>query len=218
MFIQFYYGGKPVSQVTTARPEGCRLFVGPLSGEKYGTESLESIRFPSANCVASERQRHITKKLFGHLERGILLHSNRHGIYIKRLCQGRVFWSGNCMPYKDRPTKLERDEVVKIFDTNQYIRDFQQCCASQLRPPDGRVTLCFGEEFPDATPVHMKLIIVQIEQVGLKQLMDNSLKSYNATSSHSLPDPQMDPVQRLIPDPCTTHQRAFYRETPQITV
>ncbi|XP_075694405.1 interferon regulatory factor 8 isoform X2 [Rhinoderma darwinii] len=219
MIIQFYYGGKAVSQVTTTRPEGCRLSVGNVTGEKpYGTEPLESIRFPPADYIVSERQRHITKKLFGHLERGILLYSNRHGIFIKRLCQGRVFWSGNCMPFKDRSAKLERDEVVKIFDTNQYIREFQQCYSGQLRLPDSRVTLCFGEEFPDATPVQMKLIIVQVEQLGLKQLIDSSLKSYNTAGLHVLPDPQMDPVQRLLPDPCTTHQRAFYRETPQITV
>ncbi|XP_040266707.1 interferon regulatory factor 8 [Bufo gargarizans] len=216
MIIQFYYGGKVVSQVTSTRPEGCRLSV---AGEKaYGSEALETIRFPSADYIVNERQRHVTKKLFGHLERGVLLYSNRHGIFIKRLCQGRVFWSGNCMPYKDRSAKLERDEVVKIFDTNQYIREFQQCYSSQLRLPDSRVTLCFGEEFPDTVPVHMKLIIVQIEQLGLKQLIDNSVKSYNTGGLHLLPDPQMDPVQRLLPDPCTTHQRAFYRETPQITV
>ncbi|XP_077144978.1 interferon regulatory factor 8 [Ranitomeya variabilis] len=219
MIIQFYYGGKAVSQVTTTRLEGCRLTAGHLAGEKaLVAEGLENIRFPSSDYIASERQRHITKKLFGHLERGVLLYSNRHGIFIKRLCQGRVFWSGNCMPYKDRSVKLERDEVIKIFDTNQYIREFQQCYSSQLRLPDSRVTLCFGEEFPDTTPVHMKLIIVQVEQLGLKQLADNSLKSYNTGGLHLLPDPQLDPGPRLLPDPCTTHQRAFYRETPQITV
>ncbi|XP_063801758.1 interferon regulatory factor 8 [Pseudophryne corroboree] len=220
MILQFYYSGKAVSQVTTSRVEGCRLSVNqPITGEKnHVTESLENIRFPSAEYIASERQRQITKKLFGHLERGVLLSSNRQGIFIKRLCQGRVFWSGNCMQYKDRSVKLERDEIVKIFDTNQYIREFQHCYSNQLRLPDSKVTLCFGEEFPDGTPVHLKLIIVQIEQLGLKQLIDNSVKNYNTASLHLLPDPQMDPVQRLLPEPCTTHQRAFYRETPQITV
>ncbi|XP_075045446.1 interferon regulatory factor 8 [Mixophyes fleayi] len=219
MIIQFYYGGKAVSQVTTSRLEGCRLSVNQPIGEKnYGTESLENIRFPSADYITSERQRQITKKLFGHLERGVLLYSNRQGIFIKRLCQGRIFWSGNCMQYKDRSVKLERDEVVKIFDTNQYLREFQHCYSNQQRLPDSKVTLCFGEEFPDATPVHLKLIIVQIEQLGLKQLIDNSVKNYNTASLHLLPEPHLDPVQRHLPDPCTTHPRSFYRETQQITV
>ncbi|XP_077309305.1 interferon regulatory factor 8 [Lithobates pipiens] len=220
MVIQFYYGGKAVSQVTTTRVEGCRLSLRqPMVSEKYYLpEGFENVQFPSAEYITSERQRQITKKLFGHLERGVLLISNRNGIFIKRLCQGRVFWSGNCMPYKDRPAKLERDEFIKIFDTNQYIREFQHCYSNQLRLPDSKVTLCFGEEFPDATPLHMKLIIVQVEQFGLRQLLESSTKNYNMAGLHFVPDSQMDSIQRHLPDPCTTHQRAFYRDTPQITV
>nr|DBA16757.1 TPA: hypothetical protein GDO54_002297 [Pyxicephalus adspersus] len=220
MIIQFYYGGKAVSQVTTTCAEGCRLSLRPptTSEKYYPLESFENIQFPPAEYIMSERQRQITKKLFGHLERGVLLLSNRQGIFIKRLCQGRVFWAGNCMPYKDRPNKLERDEITKIFDSNQYIRDFQHCYSNQLRLPDSKVTLCFGEEFPDATPVHSKLIIVQVEQLGLRQLLESSTKNYNLAGLHLAPDSHMDSVQRHHPDPCTTHQRAFYRDTPQITV
>ncbi|CAH2324105.1 interferon regulatory factor 8 [Pelobates cultripes] len=125
MIIQFFYSGKLVSHITTTRPEGCRISLSQHlpGGEKvYDMENLENIRFPSAEYIASERQKQITRKLFGHLDRGVLLYSNKEGVFIKRLCQGRVFWSGNCMPYKDRPNKLDRDEIVKIFDTNMYIR------------------------------------------------------------------------------------------------
>ncbi|KAM4721642.1 interferon regulatory factor 8 [Rhinophrynus dorsalis] len=216
MLIQFYYGGKLMSQITTTRVEGCRISVGLPGG--IGTENFENIRFPSAEYIISERQKQITKKLFGHLERGVLLYSNKQGIYIKRLCQGRVFWSGNCMLYKDRPTKLERDEVVKIFDTNQFLRELQLCYSNQGRLPESKVTLCFGEEFPDATPLHLKLIIVQIEQLGLRQLPEDSAKSYSTTSLHLLQDSQVDQVPRILPDACTTHQRSFYRESQQITV
>ncbi|XP_068117372.1 interferon regulatory factor 8 isoform X2 [Hyperolius riggenbachi] len=215
MIIHFYYGGKAISQVTTSRPEGCRLSLRqPHSTEKfYPLDGLENILFPSVEYINSERQRQITKKLFGHLEKGVLLYSNRQGIFIKRLCQGRVFWSGNCMPFS---AKLERDGIIKIFDTNQYIKDYHHCSSNQLRIPDTKVTLCFGEEFPDATPLHMKLVIVQIEQYGLKQLIESSIKNYNTASLHLPPESQMEP--RLLPDPCTTHQRAFFRDTPQITV
>eukprot|EP00079_Xenopus_tropicalis_P015668 XP_004913664.1 PREDICTED: interferon regulatory factor 8 [Xenopus tropicalis] len=214
MLIQFYYSGKLVDHVTTTRMDGCRISV---AQHLTGGENFENIRFPTAEFITSERQRQITKKLFGHLEKGVLLFSNKQGIYIKRLCQGRVFWSGNCMQYKDRPTKLERDEMVKIFDTNQYIRELQLCYSNQGRIPESKVTLCFGEEFPDATPVHLKLIIVQIEQLGLRQLTDDAAKSYGPTSLHLLQDPHMDQVPRILPDVCTTHQRSFYRENQQIT-
>ncbi|KAM4614321.1 interferon regulatory factor 8 [Discoglossus pictus] len=217
--IQFYYSGKLVSHVTTTRAEGCRISVGPhiLNGDKgYGSEVFENIRFPSAEYIVSERQKQITKKLFGHLERGVLLYSNKQGIFIKRLCQGRVFWSGNCMQYKERPAKLERDEVVKIFDTNDFLRELQHYYPERI--PESKVTLCFGEEFPDTTPVHLKLIIVQIEQLGLRSLIEEMAKSYSNPGVHVHQTPQMDQVPRLLPDACTPHQRAFYRENHQITV
>ena len=125
MVISFYYGGRLVGHITTSCTEGCRISLSQPSshGEKmYAPDALEHVRFPSADAIQNDRQKQITRKLFGHLERGVLLHSNKQGIFIKRLCQGRVFWSGNTMVYKDRPNKLDRDEVVKIFDTNLFFR------------------------------------------------------------------------------------------------
>lgn len=125
MVISFYYGGKLVGQATTTCPEGCRLSLsqpGLPSGKLYGPEGLELICFPPADVIPSERQRQVTRKLLGHLERGVLLHSSRQGVLVKRLCQGRVFCSGNAVVCKDRPNKLERDEAVKVFDTSQFFR------------------------------------------------------------------------------------------------
>lgn len=123
MVISFYYGGKLVGQATTTCLEGCRLSLSqPGLTKLYGPDGLESVCFPTADTIPSERQRQVTRKLFGHLERGVLLHSNRKGVFVKRLCQGRVFCSGNAVVCKGRPNKLERDEVVQVFDTNQFIR------------------------------------------------------------------------------------------------
>ncbi|XP_053556900.1 interferon regulatory factor 8 isoform X2 [Bombina bombina] len=216
MVIHFYYGGKLVNQMTTTRVEGCRISVSHHGEKIYGMEAFENIRFPSAEYITSERQKQITKKLFGHLDRGVLLYSNKQGIYIKRLCQGRVFWSGNCMPYKDRPAKLERDEMVKIFDTAEFLRELQHYYPGRL--PESKVTLCFGEEFPDATPLHLKLIIIQIEQLGLRSVIEEITKSYSNPSIHVLQEPPMDQVPRLLSDACTAHPRSFYRESQQITV
>ena len=133
MVISFYYGGKLVGQTTTTCSEGCRLSLGqpgPLGGKLYGPEGLELVRFPPADAIPSERQRQVTRKLFGHLERGVLLHSSRQGVLVKRLCQGRVFYSGNAAPARDRPNKLERDEVVRVFDTSQFFRG--QCPHASL--------------------------------------------------------------------------------------
>uniref|UniRef100_A0A8I5N381 Interferon regulatory factor 8 n=1 Tax=Papio anubis TaxID=9555 RepID=A0A8I5N381_PAPAN len=222
MVISFYYGGKLVGQATTTCPEGCRLSLSQpgLPGTKlYGPEGLELVRFPPADAIPSERQRQVTRKLFGHLERGVLLHSSRQGVFVKRLCQGRVFCSGNAVVCKGRPNKLERDEVVQVFDTSQFFRELQQFYNSQGRLPDGRVVLCFGEEFPDMAPLRSKLILVQIEQLYVRQLAEEAGKSCGAGSVMQAPEePPPDQVFRMFPDICASHQRPFFRENQQITV
>lgn len=125
MVISFYYGGKLVGQTTTTCPDGCRLSLSQpgLQGTKlFSAEGLELVRFPPADTIPSERQRQVTRKLFGHLERGVLLHSGRQGVFARRLCQGRVFCSGNAVVSKGGPNKLERDAVVQVFDTSQFFR------------------------------------------------------------------------------------------------
>uniref|UniRef100_A0A8B9T900 Interferon regulatory factor 8 n=1 Tax=Anas platyrhynchos TaxID=8839 RepID=A0A8B9T900_ANAPL len=221
MVINFFYGGKLVGHITTSYPEGCRISLSQPSGpnEKlYAPDALEHVRFPSAEAIQNDRQKQITKKLFGHLERGVLLHSNKQGIFIKRLCQGRVFWSGNTMVYKDRPNKLDRDEVVKIFDTNLFFRDLQQYYNNQGRYPDSRVTLCFGEEFPDPT-LRCKLILVQVEQLFLRQVVEDTEKAYSSSSSPLVPaanETQHEQVYRIFQDICGPHQRPLFRENQQI--
>ncbi|XP_019391512.1 PREDICTED: interferon regulatory factor 8 isoform X1 [Crocodylus porosus] len=221
MVISFYYGGKLVGHTTTSYPEGCRISLSqpPTHSEKVCTDSLEHIRFPSADTIPNDRQKQIMRKLFGHLERGVLLHSNKQGIFIKRLCQGRVFWSGNTLLFKDRPNKLGRDEVVKIFDTNQFIRELQQFYSNQGRFPDSKVTLCFGEEFPDAVPLRCKLILVQVEQVFVRQLVEEGGRSYsNSPMFPATEEMQPEQMFRIIQDICGPHQRPLFRESQQIAV
>ncbi|XP_050021232.1 interferon regulatory factor 8 isoform X1 [Alexandromys fortis] len=220
MLISFYYGGKHVGQATTTCPEGCRLSLSqPGLPKMYGPDGLELVCFPTADIIPSERQRQVTRKLFGHLERGVLLHSNRKGVFVKRLCQGRVFCSGNAVVSKGRPNKLERDEVVQVFDTNQFFREMQQFYASQSRLPDSRVVLCFGEEFPDTAPLRSKLILVQVEQLYARQMMEEAGKTCGAGSlMPALEEPQLDQTFRMFPDICASHQRPFFRENQQITV
>uniref|UniRef100_A0A8B9PWS1 Interferon regulatory factor 8 n=1 Tax=Apteryx owenii TaxID=8824 RepID=A0A8B9PWS1_APTOW len=222
MVISFYYGGRLVGHITTSYPEGCRISLSQPSGHSeklYAPDALEHVRFPSAEAIQNDRQKQITKKLFGHLERGVLLHSNKQGIFIKRLCQGRVFWSGNTMVYKDRPNKLDRDEVVKIFDTNQFFRELQQCYNNQGRFPESRVMLCFGEEFPDAVPLRCKLILVQVEQLYVRQVVEEAGKTCNSSPMLPIADEtQHDQVYRIFQDICGPHQRPLFRENQQIAV
>ncbi|XP_069037431.1 interferon regulatory factor 8 isoform X3 [Lepisosteus oculatus] len=226
MMIAFYYGGKMVGNTLTTHTEGCRiaLFQPPVSNELlYGPDSLQNIRFPPVELIENERQRHVTRKLFGHLERGVLVRSNREGIFIKRLCQSRVFWNGQCSPYGSSPSKLERDAVVRIFDTARFLAALQLYQEGQCSAPDPTVTLCFGEEFPDTNSAKYKLIIVQITQMNCQQLLEtvNARKSaYSSGGLEICDETQSDQMARIFQDLCSYNgaQRSCFRENLPITV
>ncbi|MBN3273654.1 IRF8 factor, partial [Polyodon spathula] len=227
MVITFYYGGKIVGSTPVTHSDGCRIspFQPAVTNEVlYGSDSLQNVKFPPAEIIENERQRHITRKLFSHLERGVLVRSNREGIFIKRLCQSRVFWSGLCSPYSDSPNKLERDAVVKIFDTSRFLTVLQLYQEDRCPAPDPTVTLCFGEEFPDAHHMkYQKLLIVQITQMNCQQLLDAvnvQRHSYSSGSLEISDENQNDQMARIFQDLCSYSgpPRQSFREIQQITV
>ncbi|ROK54652.1 Interferon regulatory factor 8 [Anabarilius grahami] len=209
MMICFYYGGRLVGSMVTTHPEGCRISPcqPPLAnGFSYGPDSLQNIRFPSVELIEHERQRHVTRKLFSHLERGVLLRANREGIFIKRLCQSRVFWSGQDPQCNPNPGKLERDAVVKIFDTARFLQALQLYQEGHYQPPEPTVTLCFGEEFNDFSTVKSKLIIVQITALNCQQLVDTVTTRRSQYSSGNLEisdDMASDQMARIYQDLCS---------------
>lgn len=112
--------------------EGCRI--SPQQhlgrGALYSSDSMQTVYFPPAELIEFDHQRSITQKLLGHLERGVLVRANQDGIFIKRLCQSRVFWSGPGevgSQYNATTYKLERDAVVKIFDTGRFLQGESHC-------------------------------------------------------------------------------------------
>lgn len=99
------------------------------------------------------------------------------------------------------------------------LAELQQFYSSQSRLPDGRVVLCFGEEFPDTAPLRSKLILVQVEQLYVRQLLEEAGKSCGTGSMmHTPEEPQPDQAFRMFPEICASHQRPFFRENQQITV
>ncbi|XP_003970043.1 interferon regulatory factor 8 [Takifugu rubripes] len=177
LMISFYYGGKLMHSTVVNHSEGCRISPQqPLSrGALYSSDSMQSVHFPPAELIEYERQRHFTRKLLGHLERGVLVRANQEGIFIKRLCQSRVFWMGLTevgQQYSPIPCKLERDAVVKIFDTGRFLQALQLYQEGQVPAPDPAVTLCFGEELQDLSSAKNKLIIVQISVLNCQHLLE----------------------------------------------
>lgn len=225
MMISFYYGGRLMTSTLISHPEGCRISPGqpPMSNPMvYGPDTLQNVRFPPVELIDHERQRHVTRKLFGHLERGVLLRANREGIFIKRLCQSRVFWSGQDAQYGPGPSKLERDAVVKIFDTGRFLQAIQLYQDNQYPAPDPTVSLCFGEEFNDFSTAKTKLIIVQITAVNCQQLLDAVMARRAQYSSGNLEisdEIASDQMARIYQDLCNyPPQRApCYRDNLPIT-
>ncbi|XP_051913108.1 interferon regulatory factor 10 [Hippocampus zosterae] len=166
MQVTLLYQGQSVAKCTTKSPDGCFILQGrvPLGSERiYGPCTTERLNFPSPNrkhmpsCTVDA----ITR-LLCHLESGVLLWAAPDGVFIKRFCQGRVYWSGPLAPHTDRPNKLEREKTFKLLDTSTFLNDLQSCLQGKGAPPNCTIELCFGEEYPDPTiPKTKKLVMVQ---------------------------------------------------------
>ncbi|TMS13457.1 Interferon regulatory factor 8 [Larimichthys crocea] len=189
---------------------------------------MQSVHFPPAELIEYDRQRHVTRKLLGHLERGVLVRANQEGIFIKRLCQSRVFWSGQAevgSQYSPMPCKLERDAVIKIFDTGRFLQALQLYQEGQFPAPDPTVTLCFGEELHDLSNAKSKLIIVQISVVNCQQLLDavNMRRSQPFCNNPNLEMSDTvasDQMARIYQDLCSysgTQRPPCYRDNMPIT-
>ncbi|XP_012710555.1 interferon regulatory factor 8 [Fundulus heteroclitus] len=230
LVITFYYGGKLMYNTVVTHPEGCRI--SPQQhlgrGAPYSSDSMQSVHFPPAELIEYDRQRYVTRKLLGHLERGVLVRANQEGIFIKRLCQSRVFWSGlgdGSSQYGSMPGKLERDSVVKIFDTGRFFQALQLYQEGQIPAPDPSVTLCFGEELNDHSNVKSKLIIVQITMVNCQHMLE-SLNMRRSQSYSSNPSVEMsddvatEQMARIYQDLCSysvPQRPACYRDNMPIT-
>lgn len=125
MEVVLLYHGQKVLQVTTAGPEGCFILKGqvPLGNEKiYGPCRAEQLSFPSPDSVSlPSDMAKAMNLLLCHLERGVLLWVAPDGLFIKRFCQGRVYWSGPMAQHTDRPNKLERDKTFKLLDVPTFL-------------------------------------------------------------------------------------------------
>nr|XP_033494879.1 interferon regulatory factor 9 isoform X1 [Epinephelus lanceolatus]XP_033494880.1 interferon regulatory factor 9 isoform X1 [Epinephelus lanceolatus] len=96
------------------------------------------------------------------MEKGVVLTTMSGGVYGKRFCQGRVFWTG---PHTTTPGlhKMERNtEPVLLFSKEIFKRDLDHFRANGGEPPECGVTLCFGEELSNTEDPSGKLIIVKV--------------------------------------------------------
>lgn len=120
MQVMLLYQGQMVMKVITRSPDGCFILQGhvPLGNERiYGPCTAQQLSFPSPGSVClPPSMAEAMNRLLCHLERGVLLWVAPDGVFIKRFCQGRVYWSGPMAQHSDKPNKLEREKTFKLLD------------------------------------------------------------------------------------------------------
>ncbi|KAJ8016229.1 hypothetical protein DPEC_G00005030 [Dallia pectoralis] len=165
--VCLFYQGQLVVDVTSSASDGCFILHGhvPLGNERiYGPCSAQQVSFPPPGVVPLPPGiAEAMGRLLRHLERGILVWVAPDGVFIKRFCQGRVYWNGPLAMHMNKPNKLERDKTCKLLDTTMFLKELQAYIQGTGHKPRYEIDLCFGEEFPDASqPKSRKLIIAQV--------------------------------------------------------
>uniref|UniRef100_A0ABM5G4Y5 Interferon regulatory factor 4-like n=1 Tax=Pogona vitticeps TaxID=103695 RepID=A0ABM5G4Y5_9SAUR len=200
LHIRLFYCDVLVKEVTTSTAEGCRITSSPVHTDNthlYGPSGVEQIQLPSPGILAGNSQVrgtvHILEQLLPHLHRGVLLWVAPEGVFVKRQCQGRVYWKGPLAPDSDQPNKLEREKTYKLLDTQQFLQQLRGYLSHGEPPPQYQIRLCFGEEYPPAPkqklhkfimahvePVFARDLFLHAQQLGPRSLQDSQVWSSDA--------------------------------------
>ncbi|XP_069099468.1 interferon regulatory factor 4-like [Pleurodeles waltl] len=177
LHIRLYYRDVLVKEYTTRTVEGCRITHRPTPADEeqlYGPSCIEQLPFPSPRAMSVcgfPDVMLVLERLLSHLDRGVLLWVAGEGVFAKRQCQGRVYWSGPLAPNKDQPNKLEREKTYKLLDTKQFLKGLRDFLKNGKPAPKYQIQLCFDEEFPETTLQNTKkLITAHVEPVFAREL------------------------------------------------
>ncbi|XP_019730159.1 interferon regulatory factor 9 isoform X3 [Hippocampus comes] len=108
------------------------------------------------------------------MERGVVLTSTCQGVYGRRFCRGRVFWTG---PHTTSPglCKMERNsEPVLLFSKDAFKQQLDNFRVNGGEPPQCSLTLSFGEELSCTDDPTGKLIIVQVTLPWAEQQVESA--------------------------------------------
>ncbi|CAK6969250.1 interferon regulatory factor 9 [Scomber scombrus] len=136
---------------------------------------------PSSLSPSQELQ--ALRTLLPFMEKGVVLTITPQGVYGKRFCQGRVFWTG---PHTTLPGlhKMERNtEPVLLFSKETFKQQLDNFRSNGGEPPQCSITLCFGEELSNTEDdLSRKLIIVKITLPWAEQQVQNAQSIYESIS------------------------------------
>ncbi|NXS14852.1 IRF4 factor, partial [Neodrepanis coruscans] len=196
LHIRLYYCNVLVKEVTTRTAEGCRITTRavPADTERlYGPSCMEQIEFPPPQALSGHGRAagmaNVLERLLPHLERGVLLWVAPEGVFMKRQCQGRVYWNGPLAPHSNWPNKLERERTYKLLDTQQYLQQLREYLSNGQFMPQYQIHLCFGEEYPTrAGHPFQKLVMAHVEPVFARELFHHAQR-LRPTLLHNSPQP-----------------------------
>ncbi|KAL0150155.1 hypothetical protein M9458_054582, partial [Cirrhinus mrigala] len=164
--VRLFYHGNLVQNLVTTSPDGCFILHGcaPVGNERiYGPCEAKKVFFPRPDVMhLPPGIAEAMTRLLPHLEKGVLVWVAPDGVFIKRFCQGRVYWDGPLAEHRQKPNKLERERTCKLLDMTIFMQELQNHQQGAGPEPQYTVDLCFGEEFPDPSqPKTKKLITAQ---------------------------------------------------------
>ncbi|NWI49136.1 IRF4 factor, partial [Calyptomena viridis] len=196
LHIRLYYCDVLVKEVTTRTAEGCRIATRTVPADSehfYGPSCMEQIEFPPPQALSTHGHvpgmANVLERLLPHLERGVLLWVAPEGVFMKRQCQGRVYWNGPLAPHSNWPNKLEREKTYKLLDTQQYLQQLREYLSNGQFMPQYQIHLCFGEEYPTrAERPFQKLIMARVEPVFARELFHHAQR-LRPTLLHNSPQP-----------------------------
>ncbi|XP_062871170.1 interferon regulatory factor 10 [Trichomycterus rosablanca] len=176
LHVRLFYQGHLVQEVISSSPEGCFILQGstPVGSERiYGPCEAYTLFFPHPDALSiTSSIAEAMSRLLPHLEKGVLVWVAPDGVFIKRFCQGRVYWDGPLAQHAQQPNKLEREKTCKLLDIGLFLRDIHQHLHAGGPGPRYVIDLCFGEEFPDPNqPKNKKLITAQVVPLFAKELL-----------------------------------------------
>ncbi|KAM8798199.1 interferon regulatory factor 4-like [Eudromia elegans] len=182
LHVRLYYCDVLVKELTTRTAEGCRIAARavPADSERlYGPSCMEQIQFPAPRALGGSSRlagmSGVLERLLPHLERGVLLWVAPEGVFMKRQCQGRVYWNGPLAPHSNRPNKLEREKTYKLLDTQQFLQQLRGFLSHGRPPPRYHISLCFGEEYPSRGGHRChKLVMAHVEPVFARELLHHA--------------------------------------------
>ncbi|XP_054995395.1 interferon regulatory factor 4 isoform X1 [Sorex araneus] len=192
--VQLFYGAELVRAATVRTAEGCHLCpratVGSAEHLLGWPRHVAQFRFPEPPPGTL-----VLRRLLPHLERGVLLWVLPEGVFAKRLCQGRVYWSGPLAPHRTRPNKLERERTCQLLDTRRFLAELRAHLLEGCPEPEYKIRLCFGEEYPGPPgQPEERLIMAHVEPLFARELLLRS-KGLNPAA----PGLPLSPPEELLP-------------------